>query len=826
MTLAADPSQPEELHNRHALPVRVRDNRQLARKKLERPPHLHFEFSAVPINRNVQPLEPVGQQLRPVGIDPPQCLSAKLAVRSSGPQVRHDHKPVRWDDPDFIELGHKAVEHLDERLIFGVGLALVELLAEEFRGNADVVAAGDVDVVVHFDELIDRSDGFLSGVLVQQTEVEALGYALGFGPEGDGVVVDCLEGIDEVVHDPFEGGVHFRVGDWHGDLIHGDVSLFGFEFVRVCDCVQLPFSVVVVEADGPLEPCLLLDAVEDIAEGGDGFEVGVAQVVQEADRDEFLGSYCWAGPNHSHLMTSDLLLPTTPPANLSELEATAAIGPPTTPMAAPQATSAYATLARTLHPRLIRFFKRWPPGTSDTPKLNPFTSTVNPATGKWQDPIYSLRRQADLCKLARKYGVETLLPPTVKSSMSREKRAQEVKKVTAKKVKGQIWERHLMAKYVAIAILFSSEKENWVRLLTGYYRVEKRKQAMLQMPQMIKDWKLAPQGFCVFTERGGNAAFTGKKGFVPLDRWEAWLASPILSGQPLTSPDSYLAALGQSLTDLFDKIQRTYPLITDPSQINLAGPQNRPPDLVTLNLRIIEGVRAIRELEEGPDESEVTDTEADEFGQEIRYTTGGPLLSPIHRVAYDDNGDKEPLETTLSIVDPNFNAELRRRFRDLEIELQLIADAEIELKPDIWTRRIEFPQLIPAFAALIDANATIPDTVPLQDHTALSLWVFNGNALSRDGDRRIVQYNTAARDDLRDAFDALRDAFLFIEQQLGEWLVKVEDMLVFKDRIALVEGHVVELQDFTWAYRKNCEMLFEIIDTGLWLPADLIGAYF
>ncbi|KAK6334125.1 hypothetical protein TWF696_002628 [Orbilia brochopaga] len=139
-------------------------------------------------------------------------------------------------------------------------------------------------------------------------------------------------------------------------------------------------------------------------------------------------------------------------------------------MAAPQATSAYATLAKTLHPRLIRFFKRWPPGTADTPKLNPFTSTVNPATGKWQDPIYSLRRQADLCKLARKYGVETLLPPTVKSSMAREQRAQEVKKVTAKKVKGHIWERQLMQK------------------------VEKRKQAMLNMPKMIKEWKLKGHG--------------------------------------------------------------------------------------------------------------------------------------------------------------------------------------------------------------------------------------------------------------------------------------------------------------------------------------------
>src|SRR5947209_10484778 len=85
---------------------------------------------------------------------------------------------------------------------------------------------------------------------------------------------------------------------------------------------------------------------------------------------------------------------------------------------------AYIALARTLPPRLTRFFKRWPPGTAETPLLNPFKPTYNPATGKWQDPVYSLRRQADLCKLARKYGVEELLPPSVKSSAAREAKAE------------------------------------------------------------------------------------------------------------------------------------------------------------------------------------------------------------------------------------------------------------------------------------------------------------------------------------------------------------------------------------------------------------------
>ncbi len=50
----------------------------------------------------------------------------------------------------------------------------------------------------------------------------------------------------------------------------------------------------------------------------------------------------------------------------------------------------------------------------DTP--NPFRPTKHAATGKWHDPIYSLRRQAELVKLAREHGVEELLPHTPKGT--------------------------------------------------------------------------------------------------------------------------------------------------------------------------------------------------------------------------------------------------------------------------------------------------------------------------------------------------------------------------------------------------------------------------
>lgn len=87
---------------------------------------------------------------------------------------------------------------------------------------------------------------------------------------------------------------------------------------------------------------------------------------------------------------------------------------------------------KTLPPKLSRFFARYPP-LSIVPskhlkdsKLqtkyryeNPFKATRDPITNRWHDPVFSLRRQADLVKLARQFGVEELLPPTVKSTKAK-----------------------------------------------------------------------------------------------------------------------------------------------------------------------------------------------------------------------------------------------------------------------------------------------------------------------------------------------------------------------------------------------------------------------
>lgn len=129
--------------------------------------------------------------------------------------------------------------------------------------------------------------------------------------------------------------------------------------------------------------------------------------------------------------------------------------------------SKYIALAQTLPANLLRFFARYPP-----PQLfaspqeaqqtgyqlatkNPFKPQKHPATGKWHDPVYSNRRQADLVKLARQHGVEELLPHSAKKT-----EVKLAKKVAlgwrgkgtgvGQTVKGHKHERMLGAKYVAI----------------------------------------------------------------------------------------------------------------------------------------------------------------------------------------------------------------------------------------------------------------------------------------------------------------------------------------------------------------------------------------
>lgn len=89
---------------------------------------------------------------------------------------------------------------------------------------------------------------------------------------------------------------------------------------------------------------------------------------------------------------------------------------------------------------------------------------------KWQGPRYGLRQQADLVKLAIRYKVEELLPPGKKSTeykeMRRAERGLAIKGTgIGEKVKGHKWERTMES------------------------RLEERRKAIMEMPEMINLWK-------------------------------------------------------------------------------------------------------------------------------------------------------------------------------------------------------------------------------------------------------------------------------------------------------------------------------------------------
>ncbi|KAF2099215.1 hypothetical protein NA57DRAFT_76444 [Rhizodiscina lignyota] len=102
--------------------------------------------------------------------------------------------------------------------------------------------------------------------------------------------------------------------------------------------------------------------------------------------------------------------------------------------------------------------------------FNPFLPVKNHITGCWRSPVFSLRRQADICKLAAHHGVEDWLPYSKKLSWVKEqKRVEGGLRVrgtgVGQKVKGHAWERQMRQK------------------------LEKRRQAMLDMPRLIREWK-------------------------------------------------------------------------------------------------------------------------------------------------------------------------------------------------------------------------------------------------------------------------------------------------------------------------------------------------
>lgn len=146
--------------------------------------------------------------------------------------------------------------------------------------------------------------------------------------------------------------------------------------------------------------------------------------------------------------------------------------PPTNPNASMTETSAPETVAR---PSNAPSNSNIPPEAHDLPYPNPFLPQKNFATGRWHSPVYGLRKQAGLVKLASEHGLVDLLPWTIKKPGEKERRRVErglqVKGTgEGQKVKGKLWERTLKG------------------------RLEMRRQAMLNMPALIQEWKQKGHG--------------------------------------------------------------------------------------------------------------------------------------------------------------------------------------------------------------------------------------------------------------------------------------------------------------------------------------------
>ena len=201
----------------------------------------------------------------------------------------------------------------------------------------------------------------------------------------------------------------------------------------------------------------------------------------------------------------------------------------------------FVKLAQSLPPRLIRLFKRYPPTAlrqspnpspasrleagavlpaqpsssikpappqEPTDRPNPFQPQRHPVTGRWHDPVYSLRRQADLVKLARQHGVEELLPFTVKGTAEKRRRREEqglrIKGTgVGQKVKGHIWERTLKAKYVSNKALQSRRGEPGLQWPVNSTRQSALGPFSLTL-QFVRQARETPTGYAEHAAVGAN----------------------------------------------------------------------------------------------------------------------------------------------------------------------------------------------------------------------------------------------------------------------------------------------------------------------------------
>ncbi|KAF3988353.1 hypothetical protein FT663_02387 [Candidozyma haemuli var. vulneris] len=119
------------------------------------------------------------------------------------------------------------------------------------------------------------------------------------------------------------------------------------------------------------------------------------------------------------------------------------------------AKEAFSKLPQKLHNFFIKFpprpFAQYAekPSTIKDPQMNPFLPNKNPETGRWHGAKYSLRRSADLIKMAKKFGIQDLLPPIPHKRFHEDKYNNKNWMRGILKQKGQKWERDLPEKLEA-----------------------------------------------------------------------------------------------------------------------------------------------------------------------------------------------------------------------------------------------------------------------------------------------------------------------------------------------------------------------------------------
>ncbi|KAK6461326.1 mitochondrial ribosomal protein MRPL25 [Scheffersomyces coipomensis] len=127
---------------------------------------------------------------------------------------------------------------------------------------------------------------------------------------------------------------------------------------------------------------------------------------------------------------------------------------------------AFSKLPQKLHNFFIKFPPRpyaeysVKPSVITDPHLNPFLPNKNPESGKWQGPKFSLRRSADLFKMAKKFGIQDLLPPLPR-------------KFYEEKYNDKNWMRGVL----------SQKKRKWEREFED--KLEVRKEAIANMDDII-----------------------------------------------------------------------------------------------------------------------------------------------------------------------------------------------------------------------------------------------------------------------------------------------------------------------------------------------------